>query len=234
MDGLGATRAIRQAEAEGSRHGRQRIVGLSGNARNAQRENALEAGMDAFVTKPYKSVSFLFLPFQQCSPGSVDRLHDLVEKLTAGLEPPSPSSAPPPCDFTGIRDPTAVDALSSLARLSIESESSTDDVVETRNEATVVQITSEAGTPRAASRSRDGNGEGVRTFSDNVRRHGAGTKLPVLRDVEAEENELQRKEDDKTADERAKDRGEIDEASESLERSRRATVEEREVRKGEK
>jgi hypothetical protein len=67
-----------------------------------------------------------------------------------------------------------------------------------------------------------------------VRRHGAGTKLPVSHDVEAEENELQRKEDDKTGDERAKDRDEIDEASEILERSRRATVEEREVRKGEK
>ncbi|BGP46992.1 hypothetical protein JCM10450v2_002844 [Rhodotorula kratochvilovae] len=54
MDGLSATRAIRQAERDGERPGRQRIVGVTGNARAAQKEAALEAGMDAVVTKPYK------------------------------------------------------------------------------------------------------------------------------------------------------------------------------------
>ncbi|GAA5988813.1 hypothetical protein JCM11641_004861 [Rhodosporidiobolus odoratus] len=54
MDGLAATRAIRLAEQRGERTGHQRIVGLTGNARNAQKDAALEAGMDAVVTKPYK------------------------------------------------------------------------------------------------------------------------------------------------------------------------------------
>ncbi|GAA6029574.1 hypothetical protein JCM8097_000945 [Rhodosporidiobolus ruineniae] len=54
MDGLAATRAIRTAEQQGQRPGHQRIVGLTGNARNAQKEAALEAGMDTVVTKPYK------------------------------------------------------------------------------------------------------------------------------------------------------------------------------------
>ncbi|BGP23674.1 histidine kinase [Rhodotorula toruloides] len=63
MDGLAATRAIRQAEHEGTRGGHQHIIGLTGNARSAQRHAALEAGMDAVVTKPYK-----FAPYPAATP----------------------------------------------------------------------------------------------------------------------------------------------------------------------
>lgn len=56
MDGLKASRAIRLMEKQGQRTGRQRIVGLTGNARNAQKEAALAAGMNCVVTKPYKCV----------------------------------------------------------------------------------------------------------------------------------------------------------------------------------
>ncbi|GAA5834256.1 hypothetical protein JCM11251_000584 [Rhodosporidiobolus azoricus] len=54
MDGLAATRAIRTAEQQGQRSGHQRIVGLTGNARNAQKDAALDAGMDTVITTPYK------------------------------------------------------------------------------------------------------------------------------------------------------------------------------------
>lgn len=54
LDGLAATRKIRLDEKEGRRTGHQRIVGLTGNARSAQKDAALEAGMDLVVTKPYK------------------------------------------------------------------------------------------------------------------------------------------------------------------------------------
>ncbi|GAA5868815.1 hypothetical protein JCM3774_003906 [Rhodotorula dairenensis] len=54
MDGLAATRAIRAAEKSGERTGHQRIVGLTGNARNAQKQTAMKAGMDTVITKPYK------------------------------------------------------------------------------------------------------------------------------------------------------------------------------------
>ncbi|BGP46989.1 hypothetical protein JCM10450v2_002841 [Rhodotorula kratochvilovae] len=75
MDGLTATRAIRQREEQGGRAGHQRIVGLTGNARNAQKQAAIDAGMDAVVTKPYK-------------------IPDLVEKiLSAQTAPPSPNLA---------------------------------------------------------------------------------------------------------------------------------------------
>lgn len=54
MDGLSATRVIR--EREKSMGGtRTRIVGLSGNARPAQIQAGMDAGMDAFVTKPCES-----------------------------------------------------------------------------------------------------------------------------------------------------------------------------------
>ncbi|GAA6063949.1 hypothetical protein JCM10212_004904, partial [Sporobolomyces blumeae] len=53
-DGLQATRDIRRDEKEGRRAGHQRIIALTGNARSAQKEAALEAGCDAVVTKPYK------------------------------------------------------------------------------------------------------------------------------------------------------------------------------------
>lgn len=56
MDGLSATKVIRDRER--SMGGtRTRIVGLSGNARPAQIQAGIDAGMDAFVTKPCKSSS---------------------------------------------------------------------------------------------------------------------------------------------------------------------------------
>ncbi|SCZ97964.1 BZ3500_MvSof-1268-A1-R1_Chr7-3g09652 [Microbotryum saponariae] len=53
MDGLGATRAIRAVE-ERDKSRKMRIVGLTGNAREAQIKMGLQAGMDDVVTKPYK------------------------------------------------------------------------------------------------------------------------------------------------------------------------------------
>ncbi|GAA5937240.1 PAS domain-containing hybrid sensor histidine kinase/response regulator [Sporobolomyces koalae] len=54
LDGLAATRQIRLDEKEGRRQGHQRIVALTGNARNAQKDAALAAGVDLVLTKPYK------------------------------------------------------------------------------------------------------------------------------------------------------------------------------------
>ncbi|GAA5888315.1 hypothetical protein JCM5296_003285 [Sporobolomyces johnsonii] len=74
LDGLRATRAIRLDEYQGRRTGHQRIVGLTGNARSAQKQAALEAGMDYVLTKPYK-------------------VHDLVEKIrNEAVQPASPAT----------------------------------------------------------------------------------------------------------------------------------------------
>jgi CheY-like chemotaxis protein len=50
LDGLGATRKIRQLEADGVLTPAVPIVAVSGNARS---DRAREAGMNGFVRKPY-------------------------------------------------------------------------------------------------------------------------------------------------------------------------------------
>jgi hypothetical protein len=56
MDGYQATRAIRAAEQEGRKPAAARsrvpIVALTANALNGQREQCIEAGMDAYLSKP--------------------------------------------------------------------------------------------------------------------------------------------------------------------------------------
>jgi|GEM_PF-2087516 len=53
MDGLEATRQIRQQEAGRSRH--QRIVAITANAFDGDREKCMAAGMDDYLTKPIQS-----------------------------------------------------------------------------------------------------------------------------------------------------------------------------------
>jgi PAS domain S-box-containing protein len=55
MDGVAATRAIRATETDGRR---TPIVAMTANAMNADRELCLEAGMDAFLSKPFEVERF--------------------------------------------------------------------------------------------------------------------------------------------------------------------------------
>jgi CheY-like chemotaxis protein len=75
MDGLAATRAIRAAETEG-RH--TPIIAMTANAMNTDREHCLEAGMDAFLSKPFET----------------ERLRTLVNQMTCDL--PHAQAAPQP------------------------------------------------------------------------------------------------------------------------------------------
>ena len=52
MNGLEATRAIRKTEAANGRH--VRIIGLTGNASYEDERRCLDAGMDAFISKPVR------------------------------------------------------------------------------------------------------------------------------------------------------------------------------------
>ncbi|KIO22867.1 hypothetical protein M407DRAFT_27666 [Tulasnella calospora MUT 4182] len=54
MDGHTATREIRRLEGEGVLPLRNRIIALTGNARQGQIEASLQAGMDDVMIKPYK------------------------------------------------------------------------------------------------------------------------------------------------------------------------------------
>ena len=53
MDGLTAARRIREMESSGELIGHVPIIGITANARKEQIDSAIEAGMDAVVTKPF-------------------------------------------------------------------------------------------------------------------------------------------------------------------------------------
>jgi PAS domain S-box-containing protein len=54
MDGLEATRRIRQADSDGRRRGRLPIVALTASTLEGDRQVCIEAGMDEFLAKPLK------------------------------------------------------------------------------------------------------------------------------------------------------------------------------------
>lgn len=54
MDGYQTTRSIRELEQSGELAGRRKIVGLSAAAIRGDRERAMEAGMDDYLTKPLR------------------------------------------------------------------------------------------------------------------------------------------------------------------------------------
>ncbi len=74
MDGLEATRAIRQKEKSTGRH--QLVVALTGNVTEEDKQQRVEAGMDGFVPKPFE----------------MHALFDTIEFLAAGTQviPASP------------------------------------------------------------------------------------------------------------------------------------------------
>jgi signal transduction histidine kinase/CheY-like chemotaxis protein len=69
MNGLEATRAIRKLEATSGRH--VRIIGLTGNATYEDERRCLDAGMDAFITKPVR----------------MDKLYGAVETVIDAAKP---------------------------------------------------------------------------------------------------------------------------------------------------
>lgn len=64
MDGLEATQKIRELEAEGSY--KIPIIALTANAMKGDRERFLEAGMDEFLTKPFKKKDLVEVIEQFC------------------------------------------------------------------------------------------------------------------------------------------------------------------------
>ncbi len=79
MDGLEATRVIRQKEKSTGKH--QLVVALTGNVTEEDKEQRIQAGMDGFIPKPFE----------------MRALFDTIEFLAAGTEviPASPVPTPP-------------------------------------------------------------------------------------------------------------------------------------------
>ena len=98
MDGFEATRRVRQWELEGRLQGHLPVVALTANAIKGDRERCLEAGMDAYVSKPVEP-AHLIEAIGQLLTSPPPRKTDSACPL-----PPAPSAADaaPPIDSKGL------------------------------------------------------------------------------------------------------------------------------------
>ncbi len=97
MDGLEATRAIRQHERDVDPEGHQAsipIVALTANVAREDRQQCFSAGMDAYVTKPIEPGQLI---------GTIDRLLAHRQSQTALADPPTcPIARPEPFDVEDL------------------------------------------------------------------------------------------------------------------------------------
>ena len=92
MNGLDATRAIRKLESSTGRH--TRIIGLTGNATSEDERRCLNAGMDAFLSKPVR----------------MEKLYGAVEsEIQTSSEFDHSQPAPVPPDPAATKDAVAED-----------------------------------------------------------------------------------------------------------------------------
>jgi two-component system sensor histidine kinase/response regulator len=71
LDGLGATRAIREREKQTSEH--IPIIAMTAHAMGGDRERFLEAGMDDYISKPINARALLSLLGKHCPPLAASR-----------------------------------------------------------------------------------------------------------------------------------------------------------------
>jgi HPt (histidine-containing phosphotransfer) domain-containing protein len=90
MDGFEATRRIRQAERDHRLPARPRIIALTANATQSDREECLQSGMDGYLTKPI-SVEHL----QQALAAVRESQREQPSVAAPAVEAPPPSPPPP-------------------------------------------------------------------------------------------------------------------------------------------
>ncbi|GAA5955090.1 hypothetical protein JCM3765_003192 [Sporobolomyces pararoseus] len=154
LDGLAATRKIRLDEKEGRRTGHQRIVGLTGNARSAQKEAALEAGMDLVVTKPYK-------------------VPQLVAKIRNDVDQPVPPS-PTPSDLSSANHNASEPGKTATSTFIPQTNVPPESITRTPSGAVIETISSSdsSSTPPQTPE------EAEEDVLNSMHRHGEGRTLP--------------------------------------------------------
>ncbi|UYG07117.1 response regulator [Halomonas sp. M4R1S46] len=88
MDGLAASRAIRELERD--RGGRVPIVAMTASATKEDRQRCLAAGMDDFVTKPFRAAELYAAVEEVASPGAAPASTPPTPPRPATPEPDSP------------------------------------------------------------------------------------------------------------------------------------------------
>ncbi len=104
MDGFGATRAIRQAEASRGTH--TPIVAMTANAMKGDREKCLDAGMDDYLAKPVKTDEIRWALDRWIARAETSRDQP---RPAATPHPRSETKAPPAGAGTKKRRETAID-----------------------------------------------------------------------------------------------------------------------------
>jgi HPt (histidine-containing phosphotransfer) domain-containing protein len=104
MDGLEATRMIRQREAALNPPRHVPIIALTANAIKGDRELCLAAGMDGYVTKPIAAEEVL-KAMQTAVPKVRQEAAAAAAPMTQTEEPAAPQGAtnPPPVNFQALR-----------------------------------------------------------------------------------------------------------------------------------
>jgi two-component system, sensor histidine kinase and response regulator len=110
MDGLQATAVIRELEAASGGH--TPIIALTARANTVDRQLCLDAGMDGYIAKPFRSAElFATIDKLVASPGSVSsgagnalETSAAAQGGTEGSPPAAPSGERPPIDLPALRE----------------------------------------------------------------------------------------------------------------------------------
>lgn len=97
LDGYEATRCIRNLEAKGRLSGHVPIIALTANAIKGDAERCLEAGMDAYLSKPFEPEHLLRLVDRLSRPVEINsNLEDFPDEASENNQQPATAEEPSP------------------------------------------------------------------------------------------------------------------------------------------